>query len=157
MNKLLSCYGLVRPPFSKDIHPSEMLQMPHLQEALLALKAAVEEQTSAVMKGDSGCGKTCVWRVLEEELSQGRYRVHYLSNSAVNRRDFYRQLSVALGLEPHSSFAALYNGTGGQLQTEWPANFCLGLAAWACRWQLIYFCIIGVCKIPILSLKSIVK
>ena len=61
MNKLLSCYGLIRPPFSKDIPPSEMLQMPHLQEAFLALKAAVEGQTSAVMTGDSGCGKTCVY------------------------------------------------------------------------------------------------
>jgi general secretion pathway protein A len=116
MNKLLSCYGLVRPPFSKDIHPSEMLQMPHLQEALLALKAAVEGQTSAVMTGDSGCGKTCVWRALEEELSQGRYRVHYVSNSAVNRRDFYRQLSAALGLEAHSSFAALYNSVSQHIQ-----------------------------------------
>ena len=116
MNKLLSFYGLVRPPFSKDIHPSEMLQIPHLQEALLALKAAVEGQSSAVMTGDSGCGKTCVWRALEEELSQGRYRVPYLSNSAVNRRDLYRQLSVALGQEPHSSFAALYNGVSQHIQ-----------------------------------------
>lgn len=116
MNKLLSCYGLIRPPFTKEIQPSEMLQMPHLQEAFLALKAAVEGQTSAVMTGDSGCGKTCVWRALEEDLSQGRYRVHYLSNSAVNRRDFYRQLSTALGLEAHSSFAALYHSVSLHIQ-----------------------------------------
>ncbi len=109
MNKLLSCYGLTRSPFSKDIHPSDMLQMEHLQEAFQLLKAALEGQTSAVVTGDSGCGKTCLWRALEEDLSQSRYRVHYLYNSTVNRRDFYRQISTAMGLEPHSSFAALHH------------------------------------------------
>jgi len=34
--------------------------------------------------------------------------VHYTHNSTVNRRDFYRQLSIGMGLEPHSSFAALH-------------------------------------------------
>lgn len=83
MNRLLSCYSLTRPPFSKDIHPSEMLQTEPLQEALQSLKAALEGQTSAVVTGDSGCGKTCLWRALEEDLSQGRYRVHYLQAAAV--------------------------------------------------------------------------
>lgn len=116
MNRLLSCYGLTRPPFSKDIHPSEMLQTEPLQEALQSLKAALEGQTSAVVTGDSGCGKTCLWRALEEDLSQGRYRVHYLHNATVNRRDFYRQLSTAMGLEPHSSFAALHSGISQHIE-----------------------------------------
>jgi general secretion pathway protein A len=108
MNKILSTYGLAREPFTKDIAPSEMLQTETLQEALQSLKAAVEGRASAVVTGDSGCGKTCLLRALEEDLPQGRYRLHYAYNSTVNRRDFYRQLSIGMGLEPHSSFAALH-------------------------------------------------
>lgn len=109
MNKLLSTYGLIREPFTKDIAPSDMLQTEPLQEALQSLKAGIEGRVSPVITGDSGCGKTCLLRVLEEDLPQGRYRLHYAYNSTVNRRDFYRQLSIGMGLEPHSSFAALHS------------------------------------------------
>jgi general secretion pathway protein A len=116
MNKLLSAYGLMREPFTKDIDPSDMLQIEPLQEALQSLKAAIEVRASAVITGDSGCGKTCLWRCLEEDLPQGRYRLHYIHNSTVNRRDFYRQLSIGMGLEPHSSFAALHSNVSQHIQ-----------------------------------------
>jgi general secretion pathway protein A len=116
MNKVLSTYGLAREPFTKDIAPAEMLQTEPLQEALQSLKAAVEGRTSAVITGDSGCGKTCLLRALEEDLPQGRYRLHYAYNSTVNRRDFYRQLSIGMGLEPHSSFAALHASISQHIQ-----------------------------------------
>jgi type II secretory pathway predicted ATPase ExeA len=116
MNKLLSTYGLTRAPFSKDIPAAELLRTEAFEAALEALKAAIEGQTSALVTGDSGSGKTALIRVLEEELPQGRYRFHYTANSSVNRRDFYRQLSVGLGLEPHSSFAALYTRLNQHIQ-----------------------------------------
>ena len=116
MNKVLSTYGLAREPFTKDIAPTEMLQTEPLQEALQSLKAAVEGRASAVITGDSGCGKTCLLRALEEDLPQGRYRLHYAYNSTVNRRDFYRQLSIGMGLEPHSSFAALHASISTHIQ-----------------------------------------
>jgi general secretion pathway protein A len=116
MNKLLSTYGLAHEPFTKDIAPSEMLQSDLLQDALQSLKAAIEGRTSAVVTGDSGSGKTCLLRALEEDLPQGRYRIHYAHNSTVNRRDFYRQLSIGMGLEPHSSFAALHASVSQHIQ-----------------------------------------
>jgi general secretion pathway protein A len=116
MNKLLSTYGLAREPFTKDIAPSEMMQTDLLQDALQSLKAAIEGRTSAVLTGDSGSGKTCLLRALEEDLPQGRYRLHYAHNSTVNRRDFYRQLSIGMGLEPHSSFAALHASVSQHIQ-----------------------------------------
>lgn len=116
MNKILSTYSLTRPPFTKEISPSEMLQTEALQEALQSLQAAIEGRTSAVVTGDSGCGKTCLLRALEEDLPQGRYRLHYAHNSTVNRRDFYRQLSIGMGLEPHSSFAALHASISQHIQ-----------------------------------------
>src|SRR6266496_209134 len=116
MNKLLSTYGLTREPFTKDVAPSEMFQTEQLQEALQSLKAAIEGRTSAAVTGDSGCGKTCLLRALEEDLPQGRYRLHYAYNSTVNRRDFYRQISIGMGLEPHSSFAALHCSVSQHIQ-----------------------------------------
>jgi len=116
MNKILSIYGLTRPPFDKDLSPAEMLQTEPFQEALQSLKAAIEGRTSAVMTGDSGCGKTCIWRALEEDMPPGRYRLHYIHNSTVNRRDFYRQLSIAMGLECHSSFATLHSSVSQHIQ-----------------------------------------
>lgn len=116
MNKLLSTFGLTRQPFSKDIPASDMFRTEQFEEALQSLKAAIEGQTSALVTGDSGSGKTCLIRALEEDLPQGRYRLHYTPNSTVNRRDFYRQLSIGLGLEPHSSFAALYSNVSQHIQ-----------------------------------------
>jgi general secretion pathway protein A len=116
MDKLLSTFGLTRPPFAKDIPPAEMFQTDQFQEALLALKAAIEGRTSAVVTGDSGAGKTCLIRALEEDLPHGRYRLHYTPNATVNRRDFYRQISIGMGLEPHSSFAALYTSVSQHIQ-----------------------------------------
>jgi energy-coupling factor transporter ATP-binding protein EcfA2 len=108
VNKLLSTYGLTKPPFTKDIPPAEMFQTEALQQAQQSLKAALEARSSAVVTGDSGCGKTCLLRALEQDLPPGRYRLHYVHNATVNRRDFYRQLSLALGLEPRATFAALF-------------------------------------------------
>lgn len=108
MNKMLSIYGLTHLPFSKELPASEMLDTEALQTARERLKAALEGRASAVLTGEPGCGKTCLLRALEEELPPGRYRIHYIHNAAVPRRDFYRQLSLAMGLESHANFAALF-------------------------------------------------
>jgi len=116
MNRLLSTYGLTRPPFTKDVTPAEMFQPEAFHEALFSLKAALEGRTSAVVTGESGCGKTCLIRALDAELPPGRYRLHYTANATVNRRDFYRQLSLGLGLTPHANFAALYATVSQHIQ-----------------------------------------
>jgi general secretion pathway protein A len=108
MNKILSIYSLTRLPFSKDIPASEMLDTEALQAARERLEAALEGRTSAVVTGDPGSGKTCLLRAMEESLPQGRYRMHYVHNATVNRRDFYRQLSIAMGLEPRTTFVGLF-------------------------------------------------
>lgn len=116
MNKLLSTYGLTHSPFSKEIPPAEMLRTEQFEQALQSIKAAIEGQTSAVLTGESGSGKTCLIRALEEDLPPGRYRLHYTPNATVNRRDFYRQISIDLGLNPHSTFAALYSSVSQHIQ-----------------------------------------
>ncbi|MEE8201754.1 MAG: AAA family ATPase [Candidatus Acidoferrales bacterium] len=116
MNKVLSTYSLTRPPFSKDIPASELLETEAMEAARQRLKAALEGRASAVVTGDSGSGKTCLLRALEEDLPHGRYRIHYVHNAMVNRRDFYRQLSIGMGLEPHATFAALFASISQHIQ-----------------------------------------
>jgi len=63
MNKLLSTYDLTQAPFGKHIPASEMFETDALSQALERLKAALEARSSAVVTGDSGCGKTCLLRL----------------------------------------------------------------------------------------------
>ena len=53
---------------------------------------------------------------MEEDLPQGRYRIHYVHNATVNRRDFYRQLSIGMGLEPRATFAALFSSISQHIE-----------------------------------------
>ena len=79
-----------------------------LQSAATRLRAAVESHASAALTGDSGVGKTCALRGLEAVLNPARYRVLYLHHANVSSRDFYRQLSILLGLEPKSHPSAMF-------------------------------------------------
>ena len=108
INKVLSRFGLTKNPFTKDVPVDELFEHDSAEGALKRLKAAIEGRSSAVLTGDPGTGKTFVLRALEEKLPQSRYRLSYIHNSFVNYRDFYRQLSVVLGLEPKATSEALF-------------------------------------------------
>jgi general secretion pathway protein A len=145
MNKMMSIYGLTRLPFSKDIPASEMLDTEGLQAARERLQAALEGRASAVVTGDSGSGKTCLLRAMEEHLPQGRYRIHYVHNATVNRRDFYRQLSIGMGLEPRATFAALFAAISQQSRISLISISCASFCCWtrriSCRCQFSISCI----------------
>jgi hypothetical protein len=53
-------------------------------------------------------GKTCVLRALRHRLPQAGFRLTYCHNATLGRRDFYRYLCHALGLQPTSSAANLF-------------------------------------------------
>lgn len=106
--KLRTRYGLTKDPFTKDVPVEELFVQPGLEAAQGRLKAAIHGRSSAVLTGESGTGKTFVWRALEAKLPSSRVRVTYVHNSTVNLRDFYRQLSSLLGLEPKATPSALF-------------------------------------------------
>ncbi len=108
MNKVYSRFGLTKDPFTKDVPIDELFDHAGREKALRRLKAALDNRASAVLTGEPGTGKTFVLRALEEELPAGRFRFTYIHNSQVNVREFYRQLSVALGLEPKATPEALF-------------------------------------------------
>jgi len=106
--KLKSRYGLTKDPFSKDVPVDELYVHPGAEAAVARLKATVQGRRSGVLTGDPGVGKTFVIRALEAKLLESRFRVTYVHNSTVNLRDFYRQLSQVLGLEPRATPSALF-------------------------------------------------
>lgn len=109
MREILSRFGLKKEPFAKDLAVEELYWPPSLEDARSRLRAAIKGHASVVMTGEPGTGKTFVLRAVEHDLEGQPYRIHYLHNSAVNRREFYRQLCTALGLEPKASAAALFH------------------------------------------------
>lgn len=108
MRAVLNRYGLSRLPFTKEVPIEELFVCPRHQEVSDRLKAALEGRASAVLTGDVGVGKTFLLRSLQRDLNPTRFRVTYIHNAKVSSRDFYRQLSVALALEPKAHPSALF-------------------------------------------------
>lgn len=113
MRKIESRYGLARRPFTKEVDVEDLYQSDVMQGHQARLKAAVEGRSCAVVTGDPGTGKTFLLRALEKDLNQARYKVTYVHNATITRRDFYRQLSIVLGLEPKAHPSALFRQVQG--------------------------------------------
>lgn len=108
MRALLTRFGLSRAAFTKELEAEELFTAPSHADAISRLRTAIEMKTSATLTGDSGVGKTCVLRALQRDLNPARFRVTYLHHANVSPRDFYRQLSMVLGLEPKAQPSAMF-------------------------------------------------
>lgn len=95
---LLGSFGLSAEPFSKEIDDHELWLPPSKQGVLDELTDAVHARKSALLSGEPGAGKTCLLRALRHTLGTEGFRLTYCHNVTLGRRDFYRQLCVALGL-----------------------------------------------------------
>lgn len=109
IQKVLSRYGCTRPPFDKDVTVEDHFTTDDFNLAKERLIACLDARSSGAVYGDSGTGKTNLGRAVEEALPRGSYQVHYLANSTLPVRDFYRQLSMALGLEPRANASMLFH------------------------------------------------
>ena len=108
MSSWLTYFGLSGPPLSKEID-DQGLWLPASKQALVAeLSDALTERESVMLVGEPGVGKTCVLRALRHRLPQQGFRLTYCHNATLGRRDFYRQLCLALGLSPSATAAAVF-------------------------------------------------
>jgi general secretion pathway protein A len=108
MSAYLAAFGLKEPPFSKEI-PDGDLWLPTSKEVVVdSLLEALSERASVVLTGEPGVGKTCVLRALRHRIPTAGFRLTYCHNATLGRRDFYRQLCVALGLTPSATAAAVF-------------------------------------------------
>jgi type II secretory pathway predicted ATPase ExeA len=101
-------FGLKDPPFSKEIPDAELWLPPSKEAVVDELIEALSERASVLLVGEPGVGKTCVLRALRHKLPQAGFRLTYCHNATLGRRDFYRQLCLALGLTPSATAAAVF-------------------------------------------------
>jgi general secretion pathway protein A len=108
VNAYAAAFGLREQPFSKEI-PDADLWLPASKAAVVdSLLGALGERSSVLLVGEPGVGKTCVLRALRHRIPHAGFRLTYCHNATLGRRDFYRQLCVALGLSPSATAAAVF-------------------------------------------------
>jgi type II secretory pathway predicted ATPase ExeA len=105
----LTHFALRESPFSKEIPDAELWLPSSKQPVVDELCDAVEDRASVLLVGEPGVGKTCVLRALRRRLPDAGFRLTYCHNVTLGRRDFYRQLCVALGLSPSATAAAVFH------------------------------------------------
>lgn len=101
-----SYYGLSRPPFSKDISPSQLFIHPGHDEVVARLTYLVKQKAIGVLTAEVGCGKSVALRALAASLDASRHTVVYWSGLA-DLRGFYLELIIALGGLPEYQRANL--------------------------------------------------
>jgi len=109
-------FGLKAPPFFKEIDDTNLWLPPSKAALVDDLCDAVEARESVLLVGDPGAGKTCVLRALRQRLAQGCFRLTYCSNVTLGRRDFYRQLCLALGLDAKATAAAVFGAVSANIE-----------------------------------------
>ncbi|MBZ4395923.1 AAA family ATPase [Myxococcus sp. MISCRS1] len=109
-------FGFSEAPFSKEIADAD-LWLPTSKTGLVEeLCEAVRERQSVMLVGEPGVGKTCVLRALRHRLPQAGFRLTYCHNATLGRRDFYRQLCLALGLTPSATAAAVFYAVSSHVE-----------------------------------------
>ena len=112
----LSHFGFREPPFAKEILDNDLWLPPSKAALVDDLVDALDERASILLTGDPGVGKTCVLRALRARLPEAGFRLTYCHNATLGRRDFYRQLCLALGLTPSATAAALFYAISTHVQ-----------------------------------------
>jgi type II secretory pathway predicted ATPase ExeA len=104
----LSHFGLAAPPFTKEISDEDLWLPPSKAAIVEQLVDALSARQSVLLTGEPGVGKTCVLRALRRRLPESAFRLTYCHNATLGRRDFYRQLCVAIGVNPKATAASVF-------------------------------------------------
>jgi general secretion pathway protein A len=105
--ELRAHFALHTSPFTREIATRDRWAHPAFEQVLSDLRSSVEQRFSAVLIAPPGTGKTLVLRTLCDSLPQGRYRLHQVHVTSLSKRDMYQQISIAFGIQPAGTYAAL--------------------------------------------------
>jgi len=106
--KWLRHFSLCESPFSKDLDDGDLWLPSSRKELVDSLVDALSERQHAVLVGEPGVGKTCSLRVLRKRLPESGFRLTYCHNATLGRRDFYRQICLALDLPVKATAAGVF-------------------------------------------------
>lgn len=112
----LEHFSLGAPPFTKTITDADLWVPSSRDKIVDQLVDACREHGHVMLTGEPGIGKTCVLRALRHRLPDAGFRLTYCHNATLGRRDFYRQLCLALGLSPSATAAAVFYAINQHVQ-----------------------------------------
>lgn len=93
-------WGMEFNPFDKEQKGSDFYQGNDFLEANRRLEHLRHVKGIGLFTGPPGFGKTCAIRNFVGCLNKNLYQVVYIQLTTVSVNDFYRDLSLSLGLEP---------------------------------------------------------
>lgn len=106
--EMLSYFNITTVPFTKEIPTNQLQQLPSLQRHLSAARLLVETHGIGVITGKAGTGKSCLLRLLAEDLPAGLYKSFYLCHTSVGIVEFYTHLCSLFGLQPNYRRASMF-------------------------------------------------
>jgi len=92
-------YGMSFNPFDKGLQEKDAYLSKDLKEMISRLEYLDKTRGIGVFTATSGSGKTFALRCFNKKLNANLTKVIYLSFSTITTTEFYRQLSLSLGLE----------------------------------------------------------
>ena len=93
-------WGMEFNPFDKEQKGSDYYRGNDFEEVSKRLEHLKNVKGIGLFIGHSGYGKTCAIRNFVECLNKNLYQVIYIQLTTVGVNDFYRDLSISLGLDP---------------------------------------------------------
>lgn len=93
-------WGMEFNPFDKEQKGSDYYHGYDFEEVSKRLEHLKNVKGIGLFMGSSGVGKTCAIRNFVECLNKNLYQVIYIQLTTVGVNDFYRDLSISLGLDP---------------------------------------------------------
>lgn len=109
-------FTLSQEPFSKEVQDGDLWLPPSKAEIVNEVCEAVQERAQVLLVGEPGAGKTCVLRAVRHRLPQAGFRLTYCHNATLGRRDFYRHLCQALGMQPTATAASLFYAVSAHVE-----------------------------------------
>lgn len=104
----LTHFDFDEAPFSKAIGDADLWVPSSRRPVVDNLVDACEDRSHVLLTGEPGVGKTCVLRALRRQLPEAEFRLTYCHNATLGRRDFYRQICLALDLSPKATAAGVF-------------------------------------------------
>lgn len=114
---MLSFFSLTEIPFSKEINTGNLVKLPSVESSLSSAKLLVETRGIGLLVGKSGSGKSCIIRLLKEELNPALYKMIYICHSSIGLHEFYTHVATGLGLQPKGRRAALFRAVKERIIT----------------------------------------